>query len=36
MIIDLYDTAEFIKVNNLEEIKDPVLFLRGTVASQDG
>lgn len=36
MLIDLYDTAEFIKVNKLEEVTDPVLFVKGGVASPDG
>lgn len=36
MQIDLYDTAEFIKVNNLEEVTDPVLFIRGATPSPNG
>lgn len=36
MLIDLYDTSEFIKVNKLEEVTDPVLFIKGSIASPDG
>jgi len=36
MLIDLYDTAEFIKVNDLKEVDDPVLFSKGAVPSPRG
>lgn len=36
MQIDLYDTAEFIKVNKLEEVTDPVFFVRGGTPSSTG
>lgn len=36
MQIDLYDSAEFIRVNNLQEVTDPVLFIRGATPSPNG
>lgn len=36
MQVDLFDMAEFIKVNKLEEISDPMLFVRGGVPSSTG
>lgn len=36
MKVDLFDTAEFIKINNLQEISDPMLFIRGGVPSPNG
>lgn len=36
MLIDLYNTAEFIKVNKLKEVDDPILFAKGSVPSPRG
>lgn len=36
MIIDLYNTDEFIKVNKLQEVTNPMLFTRGGIPSPDG
>jgi len=36
MIVDLFDTAEFINVNKLQEVSDPMLFVRGGVTSPKG
>jgi len=36
MIIDLYDVEEFIKVNDLKEVTDPMLFIRGSVPTPGG
>jgi len=36
MIVDLFDTKEFIDVNKLEEITDPMLFVRGGIPSSTG
>ena len=36
MKIDLYDKAKFISINNLQEVTDPVLLLRGAIPSPNG
>lgn len=36
MQIDLFDTAEFIKINNLREVTDPMLFVKGSIPSPNG
>lgn len=36
MKVDLFDTAEFIKVNKLQEITDPMPFIRGGIPSPNG
>ena len=36
MKIDLFDTAEFIKTNELKEVTDPMLFARGNIPSPKG
>ena len=36
MKVDLFNTKEFIKINNLQEISDPMLFARGGVPSPNG
>lgn len=36
MKIDLFNFDEFVKVNNLKEVTDPVLFLKGTIPSPNG
>ena len=36
MQIDLFDSEKFIKINNLQEVSDPVLFIKGGVPSPNG
>ena len=36
MQVDLFDMAEFIKINKLREISDPMLFVRGGIPSPSG
>ena len=36
MKIDLFDTKEFIDINHLKEVTNPVLFQRGDVPHPDG
>lgn len=36
MQIDLYDSEKFIEVNKLEEVTDPILFIRGATPSPHG
>lgn len=36
MQIDLFDTKKFIEINNLKEVTDPMLFLKGGVPSPNG
>lgn len=36
MKVDLFDTEEFININKLQEISDPMLFVRGGVPSPSG
>lgn len=36
MKIDLFDFDEMVRVNNLKEVTDPVLFLKGTIPSPNG
>lgn len=36
MQVDLFDTAEFIKTNNLQEVSDPMLFVKGSIPSPKG
>lgn len=36
MNIDLYDVEEFIKVNDLKEVTDPMLFLKGSIPTPNG
>ena len=36
MEIDLYDTAKVIKLNNLKEVSDPMLFIKGSIPSPNG
>lgn len=36
MKVDLFDTEEFIKINKLKEVSDPMLFIRGGIPSPKG
>jgi len=36
MQVDLFDIEEFIKINKLEEVSDPMLFVRGGIPSPTG
>lgn len=36
MQIDLFDTAEFIRKNNLKEVSDPMMFIKGSIPSPNG
>ena len=36
MQIDLFDMAEFIKVNKLQEVTNPVMFNKGHIPTEDG
>lgn len=36
MKIDLFDTAELIKLNKLREVSDPMLFIKGSIPSPNG
>jgi len=36
MQIDLFDTAAFIKANNLQEVSDPMMFVKGSIPSPKG
>lgn len=36
MQVDLFDTAKFIQTNNLREVSDPMMFIKGSIPSPKG